>query len=106
ARGVKQMTTDELRALLDSDATSDYLFIDVRKPEKYREGHIPHFQNVPLKHVRKVASEMDQNKKIVVTCRTGAKGNEACKRLKRKGFTELYNLKGGMSMWHPMKRVK
>lgn len=99
ARGVAQITVDELRPQLKDE---DIQFIDVRPPAKYEQFHIYGFKNIPLKEIRKRAKELDKNKKTILVCQTGTKGNEASKRLKRRGFTNLANVRGGLSTWDPI----
>ncbi len=95
-RGIGQLTADELRPQLKE---KDFQLIDVRPPMKYAQFHIFGFQNIPLKEIKKRAKTLDKNKKTIVICQTGAKGNEACKRLKRRGFKDIHNVRGGLSTW-------
>ena len=96
ARDVKQITIDELKDLLKDESVQ---FIDVRPPIQYSRFHIYGFDNIPLKDIRKSANQLSPDKKTVLICQTGARGNEAAKRLKRKGFTDLINVRGGLSTW-------
>lgn len=93
------MTADELRKELKNE---DVQFIDVRAPAKYSRFHIHGFQNIPLKEIRKRAKTLSQDKKTILICQTGTKGNEACKRLKRRGFKDIHNVRGGLSTWEPI----
>lgn len=99
ARGVEQLTADELREQLKDDSIQ---FIDVRPPRKYAQFHIYGFKNIPLREIRREAKNLSKDKKVVVICQTGARGNEACKRLKRRGFKKLANVRGGLSTWDPI----
>lgn len=99
ARGVKQITADELREQLKDESIQ---FIDVRPPGKYNQFHIYGFKNIPLKEIRKQAKNLSKDKEVVVICQTGAQGNIACKRLKRRGFKNLTNVRGGLSTWDPI----
>jgi len=99
ARGVKQITVDELRELLKDDSIQ---FIDVRPEAKYHNFHIHGFKNIPLKEIRKEADNLSKDKEVVLICQTGAHGNTASKRLKRRGFTKLTNVRGGLSTWEPI----
>lgn len=98
-RGVGQLTADELRQELRDEQIQ---FIDVRPPAKYAQFHIYGFKNIPLRDIRKSAQRLDKNKKTIVICQTGAKGNEACKRLKRRGIKNIHNVRGGLSTWEPI----
>lgn len=98
ARGVTQITVNELRDKLKDETAQ---FIDVRPVRQYNQFHIFGFKNIPLHDIRKQAKTLSKDKEVVVICQTGARGNEACKRLKRRGFTNLTNVRGGMSTWEP-----
>ena len=74
----------------------------MRKPIKYAQFHIYGFKNIPLKNIRSEAKELDKDQKTIVICQTGAKGNEACKRLKRRGIKDIHNVQGGLSTWDPI----
>ena len=99
ARGVEQITADELRKRLKDVSIQ---FIDVRPPRKYHQFHIYGFENITLRDIRKEAANLDKSRPIVVICQTCAQANRACKRLKRKGFTKLANVRGGLSTWDPI----
>jgi rhodanese-related sulfurtransferase len=46
------------------------------------------------------ADRIDRNKKVVIHCRVGGRSAEAIEQLERQfGFTNLYNLKGGIEAW-------
>lgn len=99
ARGVEQITADELRKRLKDDSIQ---FIDVRPPNKYNQFHIHGFKNIPLKDIRKEAKNLSKDKETILICQTGAHANIACKRLKRQGFKKLTNVRGGLSTWEPI----
>lgn len=95
SKAVKQIRGDELQEILE---TGNAILIDVRKQSQFAQFHIKGFKNIPLSQIKKATSEIDdKNIEIVVMSQTGTAGNEACKRLKRRGFTNLTNLQGGMS---------
>lgn len=95
SKAVKQIRGDELQELLKAD---EAIFIDVRKQKQFSQFHIKGFKNIPLNQIKKAAADIDDKSiEIVVMSQTGSGGNEACKRLKRRGFTNLTNVQGGMS---------
>lgn len=92
---VKQIRDDELQEILEADTA---ILIDVRKQSQFAQFHIKGFNNIPLSQIKKAAEDIsDRSTEIVVMSQTGTGGNEACKRLKRRGFTNLTNIQGGMS---------
>ena len=95
SKAVKQIRGDELQEILEEDRA---ILIDVRRQSQFAQFHIKGFNNIPLRQIKKAAEDIpNKNVEIVVMSQTGAGGNEACKRLKRKGFTNLTNVQGGMS---------
>ncbi len=95
SKAVKQVRSDELQEILEADKS---ILIDVRKQSQFADFHIKGFNNIPLSQIKKAAEDIsDKSTEIVVMSQTGTGGNEACKRLKRRGFTNLTNVQGGMS---------
>ena len=92
---------DVKKEVQDLQNRDNLQLIDVRNPAQFEQFHIYGFHNIPLKHIRKQAKNLDPAKKTIVVCQTGAKGNEACKRLKRRGIKNIHNMRGGLSTWQP-----
>lgn len=79
-----------------------YLFVDVRTPEEYQEGHIPNAKiNIPHDQLESRLEELEgyENQPILLICRSGVRSLIAADFLAKKGFSKLYNLKGGMLEW-------
>lgn len=94
ARGVKTITAQELKTIINDP---DKVFVDVRSPLEYNAQHIQQFQNIPLKSKFK---DLPRDKEIIVICQTGIRSNQACKKLKRRGHTNITNVSGGLSNWN------
>ena len=75
------------------------ILIDVRTPAEYRDGHIPGVVNIPLDELEKRMGEVPKDKKVVLICRTGNRSAQGTKRLRSKGFNNVYNSTGGMTTW-------
>lgn len=76
----------------------DTILLDVRSPQEYNEGHIDGAINIPEYEIAKKANNMLNNKnlRIIVYCKSGIRSKKAIKTLKKFGFTNLYNLEGGI----------
>jgi molybdopterin/thiamine biosynthesis adenylyltransferase/rhodanese-related sulfurtransferase/molybdopterin converting factor small subunit len=73
-----------------------FQLIDVREPHEYAIVNIGG-ELIPLGGVADHASEIDRDKKVVVHCKVGGRSAKAIRELEEKfGFTNLYNLKGGI----------
>ncbi len=89
----------------------DLLIIDVRNPGEFtgRHGHVPGAVNVPLAELNSKltanAAEMDslRDSPVYVMCRTNNRSPNAARTLKKKGFTNVSVVKGGMNAWNRAK---
>lgn len=99
-RGVEQINVIELSEML-AEHKEDYQYIDVRPVDEFNELHVFGFQNIPFKQLKKELHTLSKEKKVVVICQRGTIGNEACRLLKRNGFTDLANVRGGVITWEP-----
>lgn len=75
--------------------------IDVRTPKEYAESSLIDAVNINWKDstfIQKVQS-YDKDEPILVYCRSGARSSEAATALRKEGFTEVYELDGGIERW-------
>lgn len=75
--------------------------LDVRTPGEFNEGHIEgailvDFQSGNFEN--EIAS-FDKSKTYAVYCRSGNRSGQAVKVMRDAGFTDLYNLDGGVIDW-------
>lgn len=94
---MKEVTVQELKQLIDSGA--DFQLIDVREPHEYDicniEGEL-----IPQAEVPGSVDRISKDKQVVIHCRSGARSGNMVQWLeKNHGFTNLYNLKGGILAW-------
>jgi len=95
-KGVRQITTAELKKELH-DKNKQY--IDVRTPGEFKTKNIREFKNIPLHQLANKADQLSKEKEVIVICQSGMRSNKASKLLKKKGFKQVTNVKGGMSAW-------
>ncbi|MDY0396077.1 rhodanese-like domain-containing protein [Virgibacillus halophilus] len=74
-------------------------FIDVRTPGEYQRNHRKPFQNIPLYELKQRSSDLSKDRETVVICQSGLRSAKAAKILKKQGFRNISNVKGGMSAW-------
>lgn len=77
------------------------LVLDVREGAEYAAGHLPRARHIPLKELDKRLDEIAKfkDKPIIVTCKAGPRAGAACRLLRRSGFANVYQLKGGVAAW-------
>lgn len=73
--------------------------LDVRTREEYNESHINGSTLIPVQELDIRYKELPRDKKILVYCRTGGRSVAASEILVKNGFTQVYNMKGGITEW-------
>ncbi|MBF0263710.1 MAG: rhodanese-like domain-containing protein [Gammaproteobacteria bacterium] len=75
--------------------------VDVREPSEFEAGHIADSVHIPLGQVKSRLNELDKykNQTIVVSCRSGHRSSRAVSILRRSGYEQVFNLKGGIVAW-------
>jgi len=90
------VSVDEAKELIDS---REVQVLDVRTPDEFAAGHIPGAKLVPLQVIESMLSELDQDQKYLVVCRSGNRSTQASGILVENGFKNIYNMTGGMNEW-------
>jgi len=94
---MKEVTVQELKKLMDSNA--DFQLIDVREPHEYDICHL-HGELIPMSDIPHNVEKISKDKQVVLHCRSGKRSGDMLLWLeKNHGFTNLYNLKGGILAW-------
>mgnify|MGYP001561100981 FL=1 len=90
------VTAPALKQMLDG---KDFFFVNVHIPY---EGEIPRTDAfIPFDQVEKQLNRLPTKKdaKIVLYCQSGRMSDIAARTLVRHGYTNLWNLEGGMVAW-------
>lgn len=91
---MKEITVIELKKLMDDKA--DFQLIDVREEHEFEEANL-NGQLIPMGEVMDRLEEIAKDKQVVVHCRSGKRSATVIGALESQhGFTNLYNLKGGI----------
>lgn len=79
----------------------DAVVIDVREAAEYAAGHLLSAKHIPLGQLASRLKELDKFKErpILITCASGSRSGSAQSLLKKNGFKEAVNLKGGIEAW-------
>jgi rhodanese-related sulfurtransferase len=91
---VKALTEEEFRA-----GYRKAQLIDVREPDEFASGHILGARNIPLSQLRMRMKELRKDQPIYLYCQNGLRSGRAAQLLYRKGYRDLYHLKGGFKHW-------
>lgn len=77
------------------------VIIDVRENAEWQQRHIPNVIHIPLGELAKRLPELDRYKDspIITQCRSGKRSLQAALTLKSAGFSQVYNMEGGLNAW-------
>jgi len=93
----KKISSAELKQMINDKA--DFQLIDVREKPEYLISNIKG-ENIPLALIEKNIDRISRSRKVVIHCKSGARSRKAIDLLEKKyGFTNLYNLSGGIDAW-------
>ncbi len=96
---VRPITVEELNKLLNAGTDQNTVLVDLREPILYKNGHIKDAILIPFADFEKQYTQLDKAKKIIFICHTGPMGEVTGQFLIAKGYTQIYNLEGGMKAW-------
>jgi rhodanese-related sulfurtransferase len=79
----------------------DAVVVDVRPAADFQKGHIINAVNIPSNGFNNQINSLNKHKTqpIIVSCRSGSQSQAACQQLKKAGFEQVFNLRGGILAW-------
>jgi len=93
--GVAEITPAAATRLMNSKRA---ITVDIRPDKEFTEGHI-------VNSLRATAAtdtgslEKYRDRPLIVYCNDGQRSAGMCSKLRKQGFSEVYNLKGGILAW-------
>src|ERR1700712_4357383 len=93
---MKEISVLELKEKMDN--SEDFQLIDVREDFEYEMSNLGGTL-IPLGGILIETDKIETEKPVVVMCRSGKRSAVAIMQLEQQGFTNLYNLQGGITAW-------
>lgn len=83
------------------------LYLDVRTPSEFADGHVPGAVNVPVmlsgvsnpEFLDSVRSTIQPDTSLIVGCKSGKRSTMAINILKEDGFSNMQEVDGGFDAW-------
>jgi rhodanese-related sulfurtransferase len=105
--GFTNVTVEEAREMIEKD---DVFILDVRTPAEFNSSHIEGATLIPVTNsggsnlssdqlLEARINEVPKDKKILVYCRTGHRSTTASNILLAAGYSDIYNMQGGITAW-------
>ena len=94
----KSISMSEAEDMMKNE--KDYIILDVRTAEEYKEGHIPNAINVANETIGEdeIAELPDKEQLIMVYCRSGRRSKQAASKLVELGYANIVEI-GGIIDW-------
>lgn len=82
-------------------AQKDIQLIDVRTPEEFAGGHLQNAVNIDFQadDFEQKIKALNKTKPVYLYCLSGGRSGKAADVLNKQGFSEVYNMKGGIMEW-------
>lgn len=93
---MKEITVIELKKLREEKA--DFQLIDVREEHELEICEMGGL-HIPMGDVMDNLDKVSKDKQVIIHCRSGARSGAICQALETQGFSNVYNLKGGIIAW-------
>ncbi len=87
----------EPEALRQRLAASNVLLVDVRETDEFTREHIAGATSMPLSAFE--PARLPHNQRIIVSCASGRRSQQAAEQLGAAGFGDIANLQGGLAAW-------
>jgi rhodanese-related sulfurtransferase len=101
ATGCQQMdgdlnvTAEEFLSLSD---TTNHVILDVRTSREYEAGHLDQalLIDIHADDFTQTINSLDQEQTYYVYCQSGYRSISAVRKMRKKGFSKAYNIRGGI----------
>lgn len=92
---------DAFEYIRKNKGNKDFVILDVRTPEEFRDGHIEGAVNIDFRseNFSREIQKLDMNKTYFVYCRTGNRSYDAVALMGRIGFRSMVRLAGDITGW-------
>ena len=96
---IEEISSIDAQALHESPEVP--LFVDVREPDEWEEGHIPGAIHITRGRLESRIEGLvpDKSRPLVVYCSVGSRSAFATKALGEMGYSDVVNLAGGFTDW-------
>ncbi|MCO5197840.1 MAG: SulP family inorganic anion transporter [Anaerolineae bacterium] len=96
----EEVPTMSVRQLYERIQANDPPFIiDVREPTEWQQMYIASSQLIPLPKFFQRRLNLPPGRDVVFVCRSGRRSRQVTGLLRKQGWTNVYNLRGGLLSW-------
>ena len=98
--GVPELSPTEFAARWPNYASGgDVVLLDVREHDELAIAAVDGARHIPMREVPARLKDLDPAKPLVVMCHSGGRSRRVAEFLQGNGYTNVFNLKGGIEAW-------
>ena len=94
---LKEITVQTLKNKLDNN--EDFILVDVRENKELNICQIKAAIHIPMGLIPNCLNEINFKKTVVIMCKSGGRSAQVCQYLDDQGYSNIYNLYGGITSW-------
>ena len=102
-RIIEDITVEKAYKLIqENEENPDFVILDIRTPEEFARGHIKNAVNWVDYYSETFREDLDglnKTKTYLIYCRTGGRSGITLTIMDDLGFSEVYNMLGGITAW-------
>jgi rhodanese-related sulfurtransferase len=98
---VEELTPTEFceRWPSDQGRATGVVLLDVREPFELEIASVDGALHIPMQEIPAREAELGSDRVLVVMCHSGGRSRRVAEFLAQRGFTQVFNLKGGIDAW-------
>lgn len=101
-QNLNDISVEEANNLIQNNVeNNDFIIIDIRTPEEFESGHIE--KSIMIDYYSNTFKDdldkLDKSKTYLIYCRTGRRTGLTLDLMEELGFSEVYNMLGGITQW-------
>ncbi len=93
---MKEISVSELKKF--KDIAFDFQLIDIREEFELEICEIGG-DNIIMSEIMDNFDKISKTKQVIIYCKNGLRSGAVCQALEKEGYTNVYNLKGGIIEW-------
>jgi rhodanese-related sulfurtransferase len=97
---MQQLNPRELADLLGrAEQDSRPILLDVREPWEFDICRLDGSRLIPMRQIPASLGQLETDQPVVVICHHGIRSQQVALYLEHQGFSQVYNLRGGVDGW-------
>tara|TARA_B100000029_G_scaffold512645_2_gene609895 strand:- start:497 stop:823 length:327 start_codon:yes stop_codon:yes gene_type:complete len=94
---IKEISVQSLNQKISNN--DNFQLIDVREYQELEISKISQSIHIPMNTIPDNIDQIDFSNSVIIMCKSGGRSAQVCQYLIDRGYSNIYNLKGGIISW-------